>query len=333
MDSLVKLGPGPGEMAVVDRAEPTATAGHVVVDVEAAGVCGTDLHIADGEYAVEPGVTLGHELAGVVTEVGAGVDPAWLGQRVVSETFFATCGHCPDCRGGRPNLCVERRSIGTHVDGSFAPKVLLPASGLHALPAGVEPQAATLAEPLACVCNCMFDPGVVEAGDRVVVTGPGAIGLLAAEVARACGGDVLVVGLPRDAARLEIARDLGLSTACADEVDARREFDVALESSGSAAALGDCLERLRRGGRLVQIGIFGAPVTVAVDSLLFKEIGFRAGFASTPRSWRRAMALIRSRAVALEPLVTRVLPLASWPTAFDSNTGELKIVLDPRRAA
>jgi L-iditol 2-dehydrogenase len=331
MHSLVKLGPGPGKLAVIERAEPTITPGHVLVDVLATGVCGTDLHIAEGEYLVEPGVTLGHELCGVVAEVGAGVDPGWVGRTVVSETFFSTCGHCPNCRDGRPNLCAERRSIGTHVDGAFAPKVLLPAANLHALPDGFDPCAATLAEPLACVCNCMLDPSVVEPGDRVLVTGPGAIGLLAAELARHCGGEVLVTGLPADASRLEVAREQGLRTAHAGEIEESREFDVAIESSGSSAALGDCLAHLRRGGRLAQIGIFGVPVTAPFDLLLLKEIEFRASFASTPRSWRRTMALMESGAIALESLVTRVLPLADWEEAFEvAGNRDVKIVLDPR---
>jgi len=331
MDSLVKLGAGPGQMALVERAEPRATPGHVVVDVAATGVCGTDLHIAGGEYAVEPGVTLGHELCGVVAEVGDQVDPKWIGRTVVAETFFSTCGHCVNCRDGRPNLCPERRSIGTHVDGAFAAKVLLPAGNLHLLPEGVDPRAATLAEPLACVCNCLLDPSVVEPGDRVLVTGPGAIGLLAAELANLTGKEVTVAGLPADDARLAIARELGLGTVHVDELEESREFDVAIESSGAPAALGECLAHLRRGGRLAQIGIFGTPVTVTFDSMLLKEIGVTASFASTPRSWRRAMALIESGAVALEPLVTKVLPLASWGLAFEGgNDGDVKIVLDPR---
>jgi L-iditol 2-dehydrogenase len=331
MRSLVKQGPGPGQMAVVERAEPVATPGHVVVEVAATGVCGTDLHIASGEYAVESGVTLGHELCGVVAEVGDYVDPKWIGRAVVSETFFSTCGHCVNCRDGRPNLCPERRSIGTHVDGAFAAKVLLPAANLHLLPEGVDPRAATLAEPLACVCNCLLDPSVVEPGDRVLVTGPGAIGLLAAELAKLSAKEVTVVGLPSDEPRLAIARELGLATGHAGQLDREREFDVAIESSGAGAALGECLAHLRRGGRLAQIGIFGAPVTVTFDSVLLKEIDVTASFASTPRSWRRAMALIESGAVALEPLVTKVLPLASWEGAFEpAGNGDVKIVLDPR---
>ena len=135
-----------------------------------------------------PPVTVGHEVCGRVAEVGPGVDPAWMGERVVVETFFSTCARCAMCRAGRGNMCAERRSIGTHVDGGFAPRLVLPAANLHRVPEWLEDAAATLCEPLACVCNALLDPAVVGAGDEVLVIGPGAIGLLAAQVARACGG-------------------------------------------------------------------------------------------------------------------------------------------------
>src|SRR6266576_1983722 len=99
--------------ALAERPEPAALPGHVVVDVTAAGICGTDLHIHDGEYPAVPPVTMGHEVSGVVAELGDGVDTSWLGARVVTETYFSTCGDCRWCRAGRPNLCRERRSIGT----------------------------------------------------------------------------------------------------------------------------------------------------------------------------------------------------------------------------
>jgi L-iditol 2-dehydrogenase len=107
-----------------------------VLEVAAAGICGTDLHIADGEYETVTPVTIGHEAAGVVNAVGEGVDDSWLGARVASETYFSTCGECAFCRAGRPNLCLQRRSIGTHVDGAFAPRLLVPLNNLLGFPTG-----------------------------------------------------------------------------------------------------------------------------------------------------------------------------------------------------
>jgi L-iditol 2-dehydrogenase len=330
MIGLAKLASGPGHLALARRPEPSAGAGEVVVAVHAAGICGTDLHIEAGEYRSFPPVTLGHELEGEVIAAGDDVDPGWLGARVTSETFFSICGACAPCRDGRPNLCLERRSIGTHVDGAFAPAVAVPARGLHRLPATLARQAGALAEPLACVCQCLLDPSRVAPGDDVIVIGPGPIGLLAAQVARALGGHVEVRGLPADSVRLTAARDLGFEVS--SERPAPESADVVIECSGSEGGAAAALAAVRRIGRYVQVGIFGRPVTLGLDAVLYKEVAVSSGFASTPRSWRRAVALLERGEIALTPLITRVSPLAEWEPAFaDLRAGRaLKIVFDPR---
>ncbi|MBS1883629.1 MAG: alcohol dehydrogenase catalytic domain-containing protein [Actinobacteria bacterium] len=330
MIGLTKVAPGPGHLELAERPEREPERGEVTIEVHGTGVCGTDLHIASGEYPSRPPITLGHEIAGVVSRLGPDVDPKWEGRQVVCETFFSTCGHCCWCRDGRPNLCPERRSLGTHVDGGFAPRVLVPAANLHPIPAGIGLHAATLAEPLACVCHCMLNPSVAGPGDRVLVVGPGPMGVLAAQVGRALGAKVVVHGLPADALRLEIVRELGFEAV--DDSEAYAAADVAIDASGSAAGAGACLAALRRGGRFVQIGIFGKLVSVPLDLVLEKEIEVSTGFASTPRSWRQALGLIARRDVDLEPLVSSVTPLAEWERIFDDlrQSRGMKAVLDPR---
>jgi L-iditol 2-dehydrogenase len=332
---LTKLAPGAGHLALADRPEPEAGPGHVVLGVRATGICGTDLHIEAGEYPSVPPVTIGHEVCGEVVALGAGVDPAWAGARVVAETFFSTCRRCPMCRSGHVNMCPQRRSIGTHVDGAFAPRVAVPVANLHRVPDWIEDAAASLAEPLACVCNALLDPQVIGAGDPVLVVGPGPIGLLAAQVARACGGQVTVCGTPRDAARLALAAALGFSTEDGGgepDADAPEAPAVVIECSGSGPGVAHGLAALRRRGTLVQIGLRGAEITVPWDLICHHELAVRTGFASTPWSWRRAMGLIERREVALAPLVTAVLPLEDWAEAFAASRGGagVKYVLDPR---
>jgi L-iditol 2-dehydrogenase len=324
--ALEKTAPGRGNVALVEKEPRAPLPGEVVLEVHAAGVCGTDLHIVEDEYRSFPPVTMGHEVAGVVVELGDGVDPGWLGTRVVCETYYSTCGACAYCRDGRPNLCGDRRSIGSGADGAFAARLALPATCLHPIPGWLPDHAAALAEPLACVCNSLCDPPVVSPGDDVLVTGPGPIGLLAAQVARAAGGRVLVVGAERDEVRLAKARGLGFDTG------GPAASDVAIECSGSGGGAAACLESLRRGGRYVQVGLAGKPVTVPLDEVVYSELTVTSGFASTPRSWRRALALIESRAVALEPLVSEVAPLGDWERVFaETRAGRgVKYVLDPR---
>jgi L-iditol 2-dehydrogenase len=328
--AVAKLAPGPGHVGLVERPEREPGPGYVRLRVLAAGVCGTDLHIEAGEYPSVPPVTMGHEVCGVVEVAGAGTDLAWEGVRVVSETYYATCGACALCLAGRPNLCEQRRSIGTHVDGAFAARVVVPARGLHRVPEGLGAPAASMAEPLACVCQSLLDPPAVGAGDRVLVLGPGAIGLLAAQVARASGGTVSVQGAPRDAARLDLASSLGFETLVAGD-DPGSVYDVVVECSGSEPGVVQALNVCRRGGRLVQIGLRGAEVTVPWDLICFHELTVTSGFASTPRSWRRAMTLLESGAVVTEPLVSEVLPLDRWERAFSASRGGevVKEVLQP----
>src|SRR5215212_1702903 len=215
MLGVAKLAAGPGHIDLVQREPADVPTGCVRLAVRAAGICGTDLHIEAGEYPSVPPVTMGHEVCGAVVETGAGVDAAWDGARVVSETYFSTCGRCRHCRAGRPNLCPDRRSIGTHVDGAFAESVVVPAHGLHRVPEALADAAAALCEPLACVCQSLLDPPAIVPGDRVLVVGPGAIGLLAAQVAAAGGAEVEVRGTAQDGPRLSLARDLGCATSVA----------------------------------------------------------------------------------------------------------------------
>jgi L-iditol 2-dehydrogenase len=326
---LTKLAPGPGNVGLAERDEPAAAPGHVVLDVAAAGICGTDLHIQDGEYPSVPPVTMGHEVSGVVAELGEGVPEDWLGARVVTESYFSTYGDCAHCAAGRPNLCLQRRSIGTHVDGGFAPRLHVPLRNLHRIPDWLAGPVAGLIEPLACVCHSLLDPSRVEAGEEVLVTGPGPVGLVAAQVARAAGGLVHVRGTPQDTVRLAKAEALGF--AASTTADAPVEADVVVECSGAEAGIASALESARRGGKLVQIGLAGKPVTVPFDLICFHELTVTSGFASTPVSWGRALELVSERRVDMEPLLSEIVPLSRWEEAFAATrAGEgIKFVLDP----
>ena len=251
MRGLTKLAPGAGNVGLAERPEREPEAGEALLEVRAAGICGTDLHIEAGEYPSVPPVTMGHEVCGVVL--------VWRrisrGRASSRETYFSTCRTCDFCLAGRPNLCLERRSIGTHVDGAFAPRLVVPLANLHPVPDWLPDHAAALTEPLACVCNALFDPPVVAPGDEVLVLGPGAIGLLAAQAVRAAGGRVTVVGTERDGARLELARRLGFEAVSGESVVATQSpFDVVVECSGSEGrdrerAPGDAARRAVRPDR------------------------------------------------------------------------------------
>jgi L-iditol 2-dehydrogenase len=333
MQALVKVAPGPGGTGLREVPVPAPGPGQIRLRVTATGICGTDLHIMDDEYLSEPPVVMGHEVTGVVDAVGEHVSSAAIGRRVSLETYFFTCGSCFYCRSGSPNLCGDRRSIGSHVDGGFAEHVVVPLANAHDVAPSVSDPAGALYEPLSCVAHALCDPAVASPGDTALVVGPGAMGLLAAQVLAAQGATVTVVGTPRDALRLAAAEGLGLNAAMAGDLAVPGVgFDVVADCSGAAAGIDTALRAVRRGGRYVQIGLCGKGVPVDVDLICLRELTVSSGFASTPRSWGRAEALVTTGSVRLDPLISSVLPLAEWGKAIaGTRAGEgVKFVLTPK---
>jgi L-iditol 2-dehydrogenase len=280
MQAVMKTARGEGNVALREVPAPQPGPGQVLLGVRAAGICGTDLHIYHDEFPTQPPVVLGHELAGEVIATGDGVTGVAPGDRVTTETYFHLCGSCRFCRGGQPNLCPERRSIGSGVNGGFAPYVVVPERNLHRLPKGLTFQEAALTEPLACVVHGALELPKVTAGDVAVVAGPGAIGLLTLQVARAAGATVVVLGTAADHRRLELAGELGaarvVDVAAEDPVPIVRDLtggwgaDIVFECSGAGPAALSLLDHARRGGQYAQIGLFGKPVAWDLDQVCMK---------------------------------------------------------------
>jgi L-iditol 2-dehydrogenase len=328
MEALQKTAAGEERLELREVAEPRLRPGHVVLDVAAAGICGTDLHIMKDEYRSAPPVTLGHEVAGTIHAIGEGVTGWRVGERVVTETYFSVCGRCAHCRTGRPNLCAERRSIGSFENGGFAARVLVPATNLHALPDSLGFPEAALVEPLACVVRGLLELNRLDAGDRIAIAGPGPIGLLALQVARAAGARVAMLGTAADAARLELAATLGADgvlsvDAGVDTVDAVTGVlggppEVVVECSGAAPAAALLLRLVKKTGRFVQVGLYGRPIPLDMDQVCYKELTVSGSFATTPSSWYRALALAGSGAVSLAAIVGATFALRDWERAFEA---------------
>lgn len=334
MQGITKFSATAGDFGLSSHPAPEPGEGQVVLEVFGAGLCGTDLHIVRNEYRSNPPVIMGHEVVGRVFAAGPGVDRGLVGRRFVAETFFSTCGRCRYCRNGRPNLCAERRSIGSHVNGAMTRFVALPAINLHAAPDDLPDAAAALAEPLACVCNSLYgrEGARIEAGERVLVLGPGVIGLIAAQVARAMGGEVTLRGAPKDGARLAVARELGLETTTLDDPLSEGDYGAVVECSGAPAAIMDGWRALQKGGHFIHMGLSGHEARVEMDLICLKELTIVSGFASTPASWERAMRLMTSRTVNLSSLVSDVAPLSAWARIFEAAFAAdgVKFVFDPR---
>ena len=327
MKALRKLSAGPKNVGVVEVPEPAPGSGQVLIKIKRAGVCGTDLHILHGHFPkVRPPVTLGHEFAGVVVEVGYGVEGWELGDKVAVETEAFSCGRCQYCRSGLTNLCPERMAYGYSVDGGFASLVAVRHTALHRLPAHATFQEGALCEPLAVAVHAVLERATVKANELVLVTGPGPIGLLVLQVAKAAGARVIITGTEKDELRLETAALMAADHVV--RVDKNKLFDlvmemtdglgvdIAFECSGATAAMNDCLVCVGRRGQIVQVGLSGRLVETDMDQLALKEITLRGAFAHNHETWNKAIDLLLKTKVDLKSLVSGEFALNDWRQAF-----------------
>ena len=227
----------PGSFRVAEVPDPKPGPGQIVVKVEACGICGTDLHIMDGEFPPTPyPITPGHEFAGTVVESRAEARMHLpVGTRVAVDPSLY-CGYCRRCRSGRDNLCENWAAIGDTVNGAFAEYVAVPAVNAHRLPADLDGQLGAMVEPLACAVHGMRRLGPVF-GDTVVLTGAGTMGLLLLQLLLHAGaGPVTVVD--RVADRLAVARKLGAAQVAADTSALEGErFEIAVDATGVPAVI------------------------------------------------------------------------------------------------
>jgi len=266
----------PGESSVQEVAPPSPGPGEVVVDVARVGVCGTDVEFFTGEmaylhdgHAAYP-MRLGHEWCGTVTAVGAAVDERWLGRRVAGDTMLG-CGRCHRCRSGRQHLCETRVEVGVRGGkaGALAEQLAVPASSLVVLPDAVDDAAGAMVEPGGNALRAVWGADL-QPGDRVLVLGPGTIGTLAAQFARAAGAEVHVLGEREPS--LGFARSLGLAGVWTAADLPRLPFDAIIDASNAATLPALALELVEPGKRVVYIGISGTPSMIDTRTLLLKDV-------------------------------------------------------------
>lgn len=322
--------------------EPKAEADTVVIEVKAAGICGTDIHIYKSEYSIEPPVILGHEFSGEVVETGPGVTRFKAGDRVtVNPTAGRLCGQCRYCRLGVPFLCVDRASVGSGIDGGFARYCGVREEIVFRLPEHLDFDAGALCEPFACAVQAVLELTEILPGEVVAISGPGPIGLMCAMLARLHGARVVMLGLSADRDRMEISRRLGADTVIDVEAENPKEIvddltngygaDVVIECTGANAAVAQGLELIKKLGRFTQVGLFGRPVKIDMDLIVTKEIVLQGSMCHTWGTWDRTMRLLGQEAVDLHPLISDKLPLDRWQEGFDrvTNREGAKILLYP----
>lgn len=329
MQALVKFGYNDGDVEIRDIPEPQPGPDEVLLQVKAAGVCGSDVHMWRNHqsWKVKLPLVLGHEFSGVVVQVGervAGFNP---GDRVACETAASVCGRCVYCLSGNYNMCPHRLGYGALADGAFTRYVAARPQILHHIPDNVPFEHAALTEPICVAYNALVEKTLINPGDTVVIQGPGPIGIMALQVARLRGaGTLIVIGAEIDSRRLAVAAELGahytLTLPKDDPLKLVRSLgdgfgaDLVVDCTGVSQALRQSLELVRPNGRITKIGWGPQPLDFNLDPLVGKAVTLQGSFSHTYPTWERALQLLSTGQVNLQPVIGGLYPLRRWEEAF-----------------
>ena len=337
MRAFVLTGPGTWEVEEVEP--PRAGAGEVVIDIARVGVCGTDTELFSGEmeylrdglasYPLRPG----HEWCGTVGAIGEGVDPSWLGRRTTGDTMIG-CGRCHRCLSGRQHVCEQRREIGLRggFDGALAEQMAVPATALLALPDSVDDTAGAMVEPGGNALRAVRAADL-SSGERLLVIGPGTIGLLAAMFALAQGCEVHVLGATT--ASLEAALAHGAQGAWTSDTLPALRWDAVIDASNGAGSPALAAELVDAGRRIVLIGLSDTASSLDTRVLVMKDVQ-AVGILSASPGLAGTIELYASGAVDPRDLVAATLtlddvgPVLRGDRPADAGPGP-KIHIDPAR--
>ena len=329
---------GPWKMPVEELDEPTPTAGKVVVDVQAVGICGSDVHGFTGNSGRRtPGIVMGHEFAGTISELGPEMEGYAVGDGVVVMPLYSVAA------GGDPyplNLSPHRRLTGMNEHGAYAQRVAVRAAQLFPKPAGLSWQRAALCEPMAVTLHAArITP--INPMQKVAVIGAGPIGLLTMLAARLKGAGTVIV-VDRSVHRLELAEELGADAVInVDGTDADaaiREMtgggvDVAFEAVGISSTARLSVEVTRNGGNITWIGNNARMIEVDMQSIVTREMSVRGSYGFDETDFAAAIEALSSGRLNVDPLVEEIAPLEDAPEIFRSlAAGEndlVKIILKP----
>jgi len=336
--AVVNFAPEYGSVEIREIDQPAIGPDDVLLEVAKVGVCGSDLHqwTADHSWPVNYPVVLGHEFGGHIVSVGENVENWNEGDRVVSEMAAIISQDNPMTRRGLYNLDPTRQGFGYGVNGAMTRFVRVPSRILHHVPDQLPFEQACLTEPCCVAYSAVVKNGSIEPGDRVLVLGPGTIGILCAATARLCGAQVAIVGLEQDAARLEIARQYGCEVIIGDAKPWAMErdglgCDGVIDAAGASATLKIALEMVRPAGWISKVGWGPQPLDFNLDPLVQKNVTLQGSFSHNWPIWERVIALLTSGQLNVKPIIGGVWPITDWHEAFEKmhSGAVVKSVLTP----
>ncbi len=328
MKAVVKTQKAPG-IELLEVGVPEVRDTDILIKVRAGSLCGSDVHIyewtAGYDWMPLP-LTIGHEFSGEVVKVGAKVAAAAVGDRVTAMPMMP-CSRCSFCQVGKGESCLQKLTLGLRTDGVFAEYVRLTAGAtLFKLPENLSFEAAALCEPL-CVALKAIDLSGIKPGETAAVLGPGPIGLLTLQLLNAAGASlILMAGTTADRRRLEIARSLGADVII--EVDGEDPvqkamkltgagFDFAFEASGNPKSVPQALDMVKPGGKVILIGIHSGLAQFNPTELVRGKKSIIGAYGYEPETWHRALALLSSRRVKAEEMITHRVPLVEARKGFE----------------
>lgn len=315
MKAVVISAPGQVEICTVD--DPVPGPREVVVDVAACGLCGTDLHILQGEFAPTLPIIPGHEFAGVVAAIGSGVTELAIGDRVAVDPSLY-CFECRYCRAGRNNLCARWAAIGVSNPGGAAEYAVAPVGNCVRLPEHVRTEDAALIEPLSCAVRG-YDVLRAQLGSRVLIYGSGTMGLMMLQLGKLTGAASIDI-VDRNHERLSTATTLGCSATAtaADELDRPEGWDLVIDATGNAAAIQDGLNRVAKGGTFLQFGVadYAARATIEPYKIYNQEITI-TGSMAVLHSYERAADLFATGVLDPDIFISHRRPLAEYAAALE----------------
>jgi L-iditol 2-dehydrogenase len=315
--SISVVWPGREGIVVESRDVPPPGLGELKIRIEASGLCGTDLHIASGEYPfARPGVTIGHEFAGTIVEVGPDVEGFGVGERVVVDPNIP-CRTCEYCHDSRPHLCVRPKALGVTLNGGLSEFAVLPAPQAYRLPEGLPPEAAALTEPLACTLHAV-DVGGLRPGERALVLGAGPIGVLCAALLVAAGSSEVLISEP-DPGRRDRVREVG---AVPVEPESLTEgmADRVFECVGRPETMRTAVETAKPGGTVVWVGVAPPEAEVSIKPYdVFRRELTISGTYTNPFTMGRSLALLASGRIDWRSIVTHRIPIARFEEAWETH--------------
>ena len=336
--AVVNYAPEKGSVEIREIERPEIDPDDVLLEVANVGVCGSDLHqwTADHSWPVNYPVVLGHEFGGHIVEVGKSVENWREGDRVVSETAAIISADNPMTWRGLYNLDPTRKGFGYGVNGAMTKYVKVPSRILHGIPESLPFEQACLTEPCCVAYSAVVKNARIEPGDRIVVLGPGTIGILCAAMARLCGAEVAIVGLEKDSHRLEIAKQYGCEVIIGDAGPWAMARDGlgcngVIDAAGASATLKIALDLVRPAGWISKVGWGPQPLNFSLDPLVQKNITLQGSFSHNWPIWERVIALLSSGQLDVKPIIGGVWAIEDWHEAFEKmHSGEVvKSVLKP----